>query len=246
MSRAAVSEYRFRLGGLKSEGHAVRERLQRDNSQAAAFGMRTWQFACATMINELSGGSKAHWLSRAYNQALLVRATDGEAVVDADVAEIVRRVLDVLEQARRSLADLNTAAPVEAAAPHRFDFVHDPQLRPVLEQAFAEAGRAFDAGDYEGSLKTASGILEAIISDALKVRLKPDAPYDVAGLLAMSFNERIAAAESAGVIRGGCARLPAAARAYRDADETAAVSERDAAVTRQVLRVVMRDLDPGR
>jgi len=62
----------------------------------------------------------------------------------------------------------------------------------------------------------------------------------------MSFDERIRAAEAAGLIRGGCARLPAVARAYRDADQQSAITERDAAVTRQVLRVVMRDLDPGR
>jgi hypothetical protein len=67
------------------------------------------------------------------------------------------------------------------------------------------------------------------------------------------FETRLAVAEKAGLIRGGCARLPAVARRYRD--ETGAkgenghslsVSERDARVTGQVLNVVMRDLDPGR
>jgi hypothetical protein len=62
----------------------------------------------------------------------------------------------------------------------------------------------------------------------------------------LSFDDRIAAAEAAGLIRGGCARLPAAARAYRDSRPAPAISERDAKVARQVLRVVMRDLDPGR
>jgi len=42
------------------------------------------------------------------------------------------------------------------------------------------------------------------------------------------------------------ARLPAVARGYRDLAADAAVSERDAKVARQVLNVVMRDLDPGR
>jgi len=75
-----------------------------------------------------------------------------------------------------------------------------------------------------------------------------------AGTLAeWSFEARLAAAEKAGLIRGGCARLPRAARKYRDlinADgEPAAnvmVSERDARLAGQVLNVVMRDLDPGR
>jgi hypothetical protein len=68
-----------------------------------------------------------------------------------------------------------------------------------------------------------------------------------------SFDTRLAVAEKAGLIRGGCARLPAAARTYRDlttadseSDPEATVSERDARQAGQVLRVVMRDLDPGR
>jgi hypothetical protein len=216
---------------------------------------RIWQRDCAAAINELSGGNKSHWLSRAYSSALLVRSTDGEAVVEADAGQILRRVLDVLEQARQSLISMDTAAPysAEAQEPHRFDFVRDPDLRPVLEQAFFDSRRAFEDGDFERAMKTACGIIEAIITDSLQVRLKADSPYDsVRGvrlqpdLQAMSFDERIRAAEAAGLIRAGCARLPAAARAYRDADQSAAISEREATVTRQVLRVVMRDLDPGR
>jgi len=63
----------------------------------------------------------------------------------------------------------------------------------------------------------------------------------------MSFDQRIVAAEKAGLIRGGCVRLPPIARAYRVVpDSDAAASERDAKVARQVLHVIMRDLDPGR
>jgi hypothetical protein len=68
-----------------------------------------------------------------------------------------------------------------------------------------------------------------------------------------SFEARLAVAERAGLIRGGCARLPTVARTYRDRDHAAGdnharstVSERDARQTGQVLHVVMRDLDPGR
>ena len=60
-------------------------------------------------------------------------------------------------------------------------------------------------------------------------------------------DKRMAAAEKTGLIRGGCARLPPVARAYREVLESnAVVSERDAKIARQVLHVVMRDLDPGR
>ena len=68
-----------------------------------------------------------------------------------------------------------------------------------------------------------------------------------------SFDDRITAAERKGLIHRGCARLPPVARRYRDLTDAdgqlrpdAAVSERDARVAGQVLRVVMRDLDPGR
>ncbi len=66
-----------------------------------------------------------------------------------------------------------------------------------------------------------------------------------------SFDTRLAVAEGAGLIRSGCARLPAVARTYRDYTDAdggpkTTVSERDARVTGQVLHVVMRDLDPGR
>jgi hypothetical protein len=277
MSDAALHDPRAAslalLGGLIRRGRELRERStqhsQNTQSQlgsadsahsAVSPDIRIWQADCAAAVNELSGGSKAHWLSRAFSDALLVRSTTGDAVIEARVADIVARLLDVLEQARAALADLDTAAPVEVPAPHRFDFVHDPKLRPVLEQAFADSTRAMEEGDYESAMKTACGIIEAILTDAL-VRLKPDAPTEddddaapgvVRGvrlqpdLQALSFTERIAAAEEAGLIRGGCARLPAAARAYRDPDEGAAITERDAKIARQVLHVVMRDLDPGR
>jgi hypothetical protein len=68
-----------------------------------------------------------------------------------------------------------------------------------------------------------------------------------------SFETRLAVAEKAGLIRGGCARLPAAARTYRDrmnaegdAVLQGTISESDARRAGQVLHVIMRDLDPGR
>src|ERR1035438_3492521 len=148
------------------------------------------------------------------------------------------------------------AALSQAPPPHRFDFVHDPELRPVLEEAYADSRRALEQADYDMALRTTCGILEAIVTDALEhhgltVLAATGAP---AGKIAdWSFDTRLAVAERAGLIRGGCARLPAVARTYRDhtdaggeSDPKTTVSERDARVTGQVLHVVMRDLDPGR
>jgi hypothetical protein len=128
-------------------------------------------------------------------------------------------------------------------------------LRPVLEQVFADSRAALDSQDYGRALLLASGVLEAIITDALGNRDQGSGIGDqgTARFADSSFDARIAAAEAAGLIRGGCARLPAVARQYREFTEPDGtlrpgidVSERDARVTGQVLQVVMRDLNPGR
>ena len=207
---------------------------------------RVWQRDCAEAVNELSGGSKAHWLSRAYSGALLVRSSGGDAVVEAAPPQIVERILGVLERARASIAGANTAAPLEAPQPHRFDFVHDEALRPVLEQAFADSARTLDGGDYDTSLKTSCGILEALLTDALDHADQDGARgFSRVAAADASFADRIKTAEQLGLIRGGCARLTPAARGYRD-DPPPPITERDARIARQVLAVVMRDLDPGR
>jgi hypothetical protein len=101
-------------------------------------------------------------------------------------------------------------------------------------------------------MRTSCGILEAIVTDALERKGRSalaasGAP--VGNIADWSFETRLAVAEKSGLIRGGCARLPAVARRYRDHDENASevtVSERDARLAGQVLHVVMRDLNPGR
>jgi hypothetical protein len=201
-----------------------------------------WQQASATAIHQLAGGSKAHWLSRAFSGALLIRSAEGGTVVEAKVGEIVDRILDVLAQGASSLSrmdDVEAALSGAAPRPRRFEFVHNAELRPVLEQAFADSGHALENGDFRLAFMTSCGVLEAIITDALEHR----------GLRIADcgFESRIAEAERAGLIRGGCARLPLIARTYRAvAESDPPVSERDAKVVRQVLHIVMRDLDPGR
>jgi len=224
-------------------------------------GVEAWQQDCAAAIAELSGGSKAHWLSREFSAALLVRSPDGSAMVEAGRAEIVRRLLDVLAQARTSLTlsidDVSAAA--DAAAPRRFEFVHRRALRPVLERAFAESRAALERREFERALVLCSGIIEALVTDAIEHELalrrgRGDADLPSSDAVAdLSFDERVAAAQRLGLIRNSCARLPASARRCRelsDSDGALAadivVTERDARVASQVLHVVVRDLDPGR
>jgi hypothetical protein len=175
-------------------------------------------------------------------------------------AEIVERLVGVLDLAVLSLTRMGdgqgaSASPFAVPLPHRFDFVHSPELRPVLEQAYADSRDAFQQGSYGVALTNSSGILEAIVTDALESK-GLDALVSVIEIPAgkigdWSFDSRLSVAEKAGLIRGGCARLPEIARRYReitdaDGNPQLTVSEQDARRTTQVLHVVMRDLDPGR
>lgn len=258
--QSQIETYTARLDALIGRGREVRAALQREPSNPnAVVGSRLWQQDCGVIINELSGGSKAHWLARAFSEAFLVRGSGGTVIEGVSAVDIVNRLLDVLQQALASLSQQDASTRIassDAPSPHRFDFVHNAELRPVLEQAYNDSRRAFDQGDYELALLTYCGILEAIVTDALEQKdvreLKMDRvlPEKIAD---WSFDDRVSVAESLGLIRGGCARLPAMARNYRDLiganarpRTEAGVSERDARVTGQVLHVVMRDLNPGR
>jgi hypothetical protein len=275
--RAQIETYLSHLDGLIRRGLPLRDTLAADPSNPSAIAAtRAWQEDCGVMVNQLSGGSKAHWLARSFSEAFLMRSAAGHAVEGAAPAEIVRRLIGVLEQAVATLSGMEgdqgpgitgySPASSEAPPPHRFDFVHNLELRPVLEQAYTDSRRALEQADYNLSLLTSCGILEAIVTDALehtglsalaasgapKGKLAEDKAVE--GKIAnWPFETRLAAAERAGLIRGGCARLPAAARTYRDHADAdgesgtkAKVSERDARVAGQVLHVVMRDLAPGR
>jgi hypothetical protein len=118
----------------------------------------------------------------------------------------------------------------------------------VLEQAYLDSRQALEQQDYREALRVSCGILEAIVTDALEHKglaalVATGAP--VGKIAEWSFQTRLVVAEKAGLIRSGCARLPEVARTYRDHDELV-ISEGDAVRTGQVLRVIMRDLDPGR
>lgn len=253
---AQIKDYASRLDHLIRRGHQVRDALATDSSSPAAIAStRAWQEECGVAINQLSGGSKAHWLARAFSDAFLMRSARGNAAEGAAPEEIVQRLLDVLTQAVAALSR-KEGGPVMIAStdvpPRRFDFVHNPELRQVIEQAFADSRQAMEQGEFDLAMRTSCGILESIITDALEHKGPTELAESgtPAGKIAdWSFDERIAVAEKVGLIRGGCARLPAVARAYRDNHangHTIAVTERDARVTGQVLNVIMRDLNPGR
>ncbi len=234
---------------------------------------RAWQRDCAAAINQLSGGSKAHWLSRAYSEAFLVRSADGGVLVEAGAGDIIDRILDVLAQGAASLSRMDAVAAASTGAPprpRRFEFVRNAELRPVLERALDDSRDAFERGEFALALVLSCSVIESLLTAALEAiatttddrktaddrRGGPSGPPSRSGPPSVglpSFDERIARAEKAGIIRGGCARLPPVARAYHDLTDEAGdlragvhVTEREARVAGQVLRVVMRDLDPGR
>ena len=256
--RAQIETYLARLESLQRRGNELRDRLAAQASDPIAITeTRRWQEDCGVTINQLSGGSKAHWLARSFSEAFLMRSQDGRAIEAVEPGEIVQRLLEVLRFAIASLSQSDEgpviAASSQPPAPHRFDFVHNLELRPVLELAYADSKHAFEAQEYDAAMRTSCGILEAIVTDALEHKglgalIGSGAPAE--RISEWSFETRLAVAERAGLIRGGCARLPAIARTYRDqggVERTEGnISERDARQTGQVLRVIMRDLDPGR
>jgi hypothetical protein len=258
--RTQIDSNLSHLEALVRRGRRLVELLATNpNDTSALVSNRAWQQDIGVAINQLSGGSKAHWLARAFSEAFLLRSTSGQVIEAVDPAEIVERLVAVLDQAIVSLTRMNdgpgqSASPAAAPLPRRFDFVHNLELRPVLEQAYADSRDALERCEYGIALIHSSGILEAIVTDALVFRgfdalIEGGVP---AGKIAdWSFDARLEVAERARIIRGGCARLPEIARRYReitdaDGNPQLTVTERDARRTTQVLHVVMKDLDPGR
>jgi hypothetical protein len=267
-ARAQIETQLSHLDGLIRRGRQILDMLAAGASNPAVMAeTRAWQEHCGATINQLSGGSKAHWLARSFSNAFLMRTADGRAAEVVPPTEIVKRLLDVLGQAVESLSGMSEGVPLggassalsgaqtDAAVRRRFEFVHNAELRPVVEQAYADSRRALEQQEYDEALQISCGVLEAIVTDALEHKgaqalATAGAPAGKIG--DWPFETRLAVAEKAGLIRGGCARLPAMARTYREHSNagqsgmTSAVSESDARRTGQVLNVVIRDLDPGR
>lgn len=251
-----LDTYLSRLAALIQRGGELCGGLAANPTDAfTTTANRIWQQDVGVTVNELSGGMKSHWLARAFSEAFLLRCASGDAAEGAAPEEIVKRLVDVLEQAVASLTQADdgaiASASVEQPAPRRFEFVHNAELRPVLEQFYPDGRDAFEQGQYDRALETSCGILEAIVTDALEHKglVALAASGAPAGKIAdWSFETRLTVAERAGLIRGGWARMPAVAWTYRDqsASGSNAVTDRDARLAGQVLHVVMRDLNPGR
>lgn len=260
--RAQIDSNLSHLDALIHRGHRLHDELAKNPTDTPALvSNRAWQQDIGVAINQLSGGSKAHWLARAFSEAFLLRTDSGQVIETVAPAEIVERLINVMEQAVLSLGRMgeglstSTSAPA-VPLPRKFEFVHNAQLRPVLEQAYIDSRDALDAGSFGTALVNTAGILEAIVTDALE-QTGRDALASVAleipvgAISDWSFNDRLAVAERAKIIRSGCARLPEIARRYReitdaDGNPQLTITEQGAKRTMQVLHVVMKDLDPGR
>ncbi len=150
---------------------ALIQRGREIRSARSVEATRAWQQDCAAAINQLSGGSKAHWLARAYSSAFLVRSTGGGVVVEADAAEIVDRILGVLAQGATSLSRMEDVQAASAGAgprARRFEFVHHAALRPVLEQAFDDSRDALERRDFGLALILSCSLIDALLTDALE------------------------------------------------------------------------------
>src|ERR1700720_4311541 len=147
--RSQVENYLSHLDGLIRRGRQLRETLKNTSPKSSIAAMRVWQEDCGVTVNQLSGGSKAHWLARSFSEAFLMRSTVGRAVEGAAPAEIVNRLVDVLDQAFTSLSRMDHGPVVSASSeagppPRRFEFVHNPELRLVVEQAYTDSRRALE------------------------------------------------------------------------------------------------------
>src|ERR1700683_4595513 len=90
--RAQIDSNLSHLDGLVRRGRKLRESLANDPSNTSALvANRAWQQDCGVAINQLSGGSKAHWLARAFSEAFLLRSASGNAVAAVSPAELVKR-----------------------------------------------------------------------------------------------------------------------------------------------------------
>src|ERR1700677_1824172 len=99
--QAQIEIYLTHLAGLIRRGRALRDRLTTEPRNASATNgsalaeTRAWQEDCGVTINQLSGGSKAHWLARAFSAAFLIRSASGNAVTAVSPAELVKRTIGV-------------------------------------------------------------------------------------------------------------------------------------------------------
>src|SRR5258707_10158360 len=130
--RSQVENYLSHLDGLIRRGRQLRETLktgtgstwsppEKDpSSKSIIAALRVWQEDCGVTINQLSGGSKAHWLARSFSEAFLMRSTAGTAVQGAAPGANLKQPIHVLEQDVRYLTGTDDV-PLPSAAWHASD-----------------------------------------------------------------------------------------------------------------------------
>ena len=92
--RAQIDTYLSRLNDLKGRGRQLGDALARDPSNGSLIAAtRAWQEQCGITINQLSGGSKAHWLARKYRDN---RESGPETPVSERDARLTGQVLNVV------------------------------------------------------------------------------------------------------------------------------------------------------
>src|ERR1700724_2349229 len=70
--QAQIDTYLPHLAGLIVRGRRLRDTLATDpSSRSALAATRIWWQDCGVTVNQLSGGSKAHWLARSFSEASL-------------------------------------------------------------------------------------------------------------------------------------------------------------------------------
>src|SRR5258705_1778262 len=102
--RAQIETYLSHLDGLIRRGRQLRDTLATGagstwsppengpSSKSAIAATRVWQEDCGVTINQLSGGSKAHWLARSFRDAFLICSLAGTTVRTADPTQTVNRI----------------------------------------------------------------------------------------------------------------------------------------------------------
>ena len=112
-----IQTFLAQIEALKKRGTELRHSLVQDpTNRATIAATRLWQEHCGVTINQLSGGSKAHWLARSFSEAFLVRSASGAAAEGTATEKIVKRLLAVLETAEASLSRQD-AGPILATTP---------------------------------------------------------------------------------------------------------------------------------
>ena len=111
--QAQIETQLSHLDGLIRRGRQILDRLANGASSPVVMAeTRAWQEHCGATINQLSGGSKAHWLARSFSNAFLMRTADGRAAEGVPPTEIVKRLLEVLGQAVDRFPEWRRAFPL--------------------------------------------------------------------------------------------------------------------------------------